>query len=252
MKIDFHVHAAMSKEIPFDLDLFHQTLEAARLCGLEALALTDHFDSPNFEEVHRTLEREFDYVGLHYLANGIKLLLGLEFEVGEGPHLLVVSDRDSIFVYQQRLRRVHRRDGACSARVFFDRQEELELLTIFGHPFRPNRDVSRIEPDLYTRFDALELNARDLYFHGADMRARTAIFARTHGIPVVAGSDAHHYHQIGSVYNQFEAACHTLGALKSSIADGAYGIRIDEVLGEKVAAARRAKKLLKARAPAAA
>ncbi len=245
MNIDFHVHGALSKKIIFDMDFLRRKLETARKSGLHALALTDHSDCKNVDRVHSALDRELDYVGPHYRAQGLRLLPGLEVEVSEGPHLLVVSDRDTIRIYRERLRLSINGMGTCPARVFLDIQEDLEALTIFAHPFRNTCEVSRVDPSLYPRFDAVGLNARDLYFHGALVRARTEIFARTYRLPVVAGSDAHHYHQLGSVYNQFHRPFNSIADLRSLIADGAYRIRIHEKLGDKVAAARKAKRLMK-------
>lgn len=245
MNIDFHVHGAISKSIPFGLDLFRQTLDAARAAGLDALALTDHADAKNTDRVHRALEREFDYVGPHYLASGLRLLPGLEVGVSKGPHLIVIGDRETLSTYRQRLRLSINGQGACPARVFFDIQEDLETLTIFAHPFRNKCEVCRVDRAIFTRVDAIGLNARDLYFHGALVRGRTEIFARTYGLPIVAGSDTHHFHQVGSVYNQFQRPFNSIADLRSLIAEGAYRIRIHRELGDKVAAARKAKRALK-------
>lgn len=251
MKIDFHVHAALSKETEFDLSLFHRTLKWARDYGLDALALTDHLDSSNFDRVHRALDREFEYVGPHYVVGGLRLLPGLEFGASEGPHLLAVSDRDSILAYRDRLRRLVGRTGSCSTREFLDSQEGLEMISIVAHPFRGKRHIFRVDPDLYRRFDAIGLNARDLYFRGVEVRKLTQVFSFTHQIPILAGSDSHHYFQLGSVYNRFYPGFDSLTDLKSLIADGAYTIHTDDGLDDRVGAARKAKTRLKNEIPSA-
>jgi hypothetical protein len=245
MKIDFHVHAALSKEIGFDLSLFHRTLERARKSGLEALTLTDHLDSSNYDRIHRALDREFDYVGPHYVAGRLRLLPGLEFGASEGLHLLAIGDRDSILVYRDRLRHLLERSGSCSTREFLHSQEGLEIISIVAHPFRKKRHILRVDPALYRRFDAIGLNARDLYFRGAEIRKLTEVLSLAHQVPVVAGSDSHHYFQLGAVHNHFQRAFDSISDLKLLIAQGAYTIHTDQGLNHKVAAARKAKKRLR-------
>jgi len=247
MHIDSRIHAAISKEIPFDLELFRRTADAARETGIGALALTDHSDCPNLRRVWQAMDHEYPYVGPHYMADGVRRLPGLEVKVTGGPHLLVIGDRKTVRAYQERLNHLINGSGACPAVLFFSLQRDLELLSIFAHPFRHRGDVCRIDAPVYARFDAIGLNGRDLSFPGVEIRARTEIVARIYGLPVVAGSDAHHYHQIGTVYKGLPEAFTSIPHLKSMIADRRVRIRIDRALHSKVEAAREAKHQLKQR-----
>ena len=247
MHIDSRIHAAISKEIPFDLELFRRTADAARETGIRALALTDHSDSPNLKRVWQALDREFPYMGPHYLADGVRLLPGMEVKVTGGPHFLVIGNRKTVRTYQERLSQSINGSGACPAALFFGLQKDLELLSIFAHPFRHRGDTLRIDWSLYAQFDAIGLNARDLAFAGVEVRARTEILAHSCGLPVVAGSDAHHHHQIGAVYNRLREDFTSIPHLKSLIAGRRFRIGIDRALRSKVKAAREAKHQLKQR-----
>ena len=245
MLIDFHIHSAVSKQIGFDLSFFRQTIKRAKKAGLDALALTDHFASKNLSRIHMALDHEFDYVGPYYFAEGLKLFPGLEMEVREGCHLIAISNRSSMLLYRERLDEHMRQAEACSAHEFLAAQQGLELLTIFAHPFRSGREIWRVDADLYPQFDALDLNARDLYFLGPEIKMWTEDFAQQCGIAVVAGSDTHHYYQLGSVYSEIEIPFASIAQLKALLKKGTYSLHIHKALSDKVAAARKAKALLK-------
>lgn len=244
MRVDFHVHGALSREIKFDLSLFRRTLHRAEDCGLDTLALTDHFPSTHFDLVHRVLDHDYDYVGPYYACGSLHLLPGLEFEASDGSHVLAISDRDSILTCQVRLRRLLDPTGTCPIRAFLDSQRGLRILNIVAHPFRHGRRPLPSEDDLYSRFDAVELNARDIYFQGAEVQKLTENLSLAHHVPLVAGSDSHHFRQVGTIHNEFDAPFHSIAELKLLISDGAYSVRIHKALCDKVAAAREAKKRL--------
>jgi PHP family Zn ribbon phosphoesterase len=245
MKVDLHFHAVLSKRIGFVPVFFLQVIQQAQQVGLDALAMTNHFDTPGFADIYAYLDREYAYSGHAYEVGSVKLLPGIEVSVREGPHLLALGGREAILEYQRRFRHSKMPETYCSARDFFDRQEGLPLLTICAHPFRPRREITRIDDSLYPRFDALELNARDLVLLGRDIVVRTEGFAQEYHLPVVGGSDAHHYHQLGSVYSRFDLTLDTVAELQRAIQQAQYTIHIDDLLEKRVAAARRAKEAIK-------
>lgn len=245
MRIDFHIHSAVSRQIGFDLSFFRQTIKSAKQAGLDGLALTDHFGSKNLARIHMALDHEFDYVGPYYLADGLKLFPGLEMGVSEGCHLIAVSNRSSILLYRNRLRQYVSHPEACSTHEFLAAQQGLELLTVFAHPFRTGREIWHVDADLYPQFDALDMNGRDLHFLGPEIRRRTEEFAREYGMAVVAGSDSHHYYQLGTVHSDIESSFGSIAQLKALLHSGAYSLHVHKALSDKVVAARKAKALLK-------
>jgi len=245
MKIDFHVHGSLSSKLGFDFGFFRLMIAHARQMGLDALALTDHFHAPDYAEIGRVLEREYPYSGDCYEVEGIRVFPGIEVEVSEGPHLLVIGGRESIAAYYQRLAGHLTPGNYCTTAEFFEKQSGLNVLTIFAHPLRPRREIQRIAPEWYPRFQAMDLNGRDLFVLGHDLRARMATLSTETRLPVVAGSDTHHYLQLGTVFNQFHTAFRTVDDLKSQIASGAYTIHVDQDLDQKVERARAAKQAIK-------
>jgi hypothetical protein len=120
-------------------------------------------------------------------------------------------------------------------------------VSIFAHPFRPGREAGRIAKKLYSRFDAVSLNARDVYFYGKKLRVQTRNFALDWDLPLVAGSDTHHYYQLGSVVNVFKRSFSSLPELKKAITKGKYSIKVHRQLRIKVKKARKNKARLKKR-----
>jgi hypothetical protein len=207
--------------------------------------MTNHFNTPNFEGVYAYLDGEYTYAGLYYEVNGVRLYPGMEVNVREGPHIVVLGEREAVLAYHARFRHNMTPETYCSARDLFDRQDDLQLLTILAHPFRPGREIARIDPGLLSRLHALELNARDVVLLGKEVVAQTERAAREHGLPVVAGSDAHHYHQLGTVYNRFDVAFSTVSELGERIVRGEYTIQVDDRIDERVRTARAAKEAIK-------
>jgi histidinol phosphatase-like PHP family hydrolase len=235
----------LSKRIGFEPDFFQQAIRRARRAGLDALAITNHFNTPDFESTYTYLDRRYPYLGASYDVEGIKLFPGMEVNVREGPHIVVIGERQHILDCYARLRHNMTEETYCSAHEFFDRKAELPLLTVLAHPFRPKREVTRLDTGIWSRFDALELNARDLFTLGRGVIPRVEGIAADSGLPVIAGSDAHHFCQLGTIYNEFASPLNSVAGLKSEIADGDYTIHISRMLEPRVAAARKAKATIK-------
>jgi predicted metal-dependent phosphoesterase TrpH len=245
MQVDLHFHAVLSKKIGFEPAFFQESVRQARRVGLDALAMTNHFNTPNFEGVYAYLDREYIYTGSYYDVDGVRLYPGIEVNVREGPHVVVLGEREAILAYHARFRHNMTPETYCSAHEVFDRQEGLRLLTVLAHPLRPGREITRIGARLYSRFHALELNARDLVLVGREIAARTERVAWEYGLPMIAGSDTHHYHQLGSVYNRFEPVFGSVIELADRIARGEYAVQIDGRIDRRVLRARTAKEALK-------
>ena len=146
MKIDFHVHGSLSSSLGFNLNFFLKTIARAQEIGLDAIALTDHFDADDYKEIHATLDRHYPYSGDCYSVEGIKVFPGIEVGVREGAHLLLIAGRETVATYYRRLEGHFTRDTFCSAQEYFDKQAGLYTLAIFAHPFRVNQEITRVDP----------------------------------------------------------------------------------------------------------
>ena len=247
MNFDFHVHGVLSSKLAFDPAFFQQMTQQAISAGLDAIALTDHFDAPSYAKTHRMLAETYEYCDDTYVVNGLKVFPGIEVEISEGMHLLAIANREDIAAFYERLLGHLEPENYCNAEEYFALQEGLNLITIAAHPFRLNHEITRIDECLYTNFDAMGLNARDMYFLGEQILIpQTQEFSRIHDLPIVAGSDTHHFLQIGSIYNEFPTQATTIDTLRALIRQDKHKITIHQSLREKINQAREEKRIIKA------
>lgn len=245
MRIDFHSHAVITKRIGFDYDYFLGMADGARRNSLDAVVLTEHFNTLRFEEVYDTLDRKLDYTGAYYLADGLRIYTGIEVDVSEGVHILLLGDRDAVRSLRAGLDEHVERDRFIGFSKLLDRARHEGLVVNAAHPLRPGRELLQIDEDLARRVDLIDLNAKDLFLHGPDMRARISELGSRLGVPVVAGSDAHHFLQLGSVANDVDPPCETAADIVEQVRSGRYRIIESVCLATKVEAARIVKSTIK-------
>lgn len=245
MKIDLHSHTVITKRIGFEYDYFLGMVAGARRNGLDALVLTEHFNTLRFHEVYDGLDERLPYSGAYYSVDGLRLYPGMEVDVAEGVHILLMGDRDAIREARAAL------DGHTERGSFVRFAELLRIARANGlvvngaHPLRPGRELLQIDIDLARQVDLIDLNAKDLFLHGEPMQQAVTDLGRKLGVPVAAGSDAHHFLQLGSVWNEITAPCETAADIAASIRDGRFELHVSECLTTKVEAARIVKQTIK-------
>lgn len=237
MNIDFHTHAKWSKSIDFSYDYFCNMIQEAGKSNLDALALTEHFNTRRFYDIYDTLDKCFRYEGDHYLVEGVKVFPGMEVDVREKGHILVIGTRENVIKVRSELDGHTEENDYIELSRLLDLSDEMLCLKIGAHPFRELNPLEHVNPELLRRMDAFDLNGRDLHHYGLEMENTVVRFAESMGIPVVAGSDTHQPLQFGSLYNRFEQDCDTIGQLRNAICQGKYDYRISEQLHTKVQSA---------------
>lgn len=247
MNIDLHTHAKLSKKVDFSLAYFQEMAKVAVQRGLDAIAITEHFNTKNFADVFRTLDEHYTYNGHYYEIEGLKVFPGMEVDIAEVGHILCIGELGQI----RALREALNNHEAKSQFIPFAALLQLtvnypDMLVIGAHPFRESTPLIDLDPALLGQLDAIDLNGKDLYSRGikqnsADLEALSKQINK----PVVAGSDTHHYMQYGVVYNAFHTTCETVAQLKQQIAAQAFTIHIDEDLPHHVAEAVRLKDIAK-------
>jgi PHP-associated len=246
LKIDFHTHVKLAKRVDFDIKFFNEVILNAQESGLNALAMTEHFNTKNFYEIYEQLDQHYPYVDDYYNVNGFKVFTGMEIDVKEVGHILCIGHKTKLLTIRRLLDGHTDKDNF----VLFDELLQLgelhNLLLIGGHPLRPSTPLHHHDPSLLRRLDAFDLNGKDMHEHGIDrMRKDVKAFAEIIGLPVVYGSDSHHPIHIGAVQNTFEGEFNTVAELKKAIAQRNYTSYISPVLHTKINAAKIVKKKMK-------
>jgi predicted metal-dependent phosphoesterase TrpH len=246
MNIDLHTHVKISKKTRFNHDYFRQMIREAGANGLHALAVTEHFNTLLFHEIYETLDREYEYHDDCYEFEGMRLFPGMEIDVEETGHILVIGGRRDIIAIRRELD-AHTEPGAFfSMRRLLDLKDQYDVLTIGAHPFRTGTPLHHLDWEMLSRLDALDLNGKDLHAQGSvEYRSKLRAFAEELGLPVVGGSDTHHYLQYGCVWNEFEEDCRTVRQLKDAINRGSYEVHVSPCLDTKVKSASIVKEMLK-------
>jgi len=240
MDLDMHCHAKLSKKNPFNLRHFQKMQNCALRNGLQAIALTEHFNTPGFAEIHECLKEHYPYREDYYDAGGLKVFCGLEVDIKEGGHVLLIGKREDVLELQAELITSLLTEGFPSLEWLAKEADKRDMLKICAHPYRKEHNLSGLSEERFKQFDFLELNGKD--YKKEEQVRRLAASLR---MKVVAGSDTHHWMQVGCVRNRLAQDCTTVSQLKRSLSRGNYETVISPIIGLKLSGARLAKKILK-------
>lgn len=246
MKIDLHTHAKLSKASDFSVTYYEEMIREAKENGLNALALTEHFNTSNFYEVYEQLDRMFPYNGEYYDADGLTIFPGMEVDIRETGHILLIGRKEDILHTRRQLDPYTEKGSFIPFDQLMDLAEALPLLKIGAHPFRESTPLHHLDRGQLLRLDAFDLNAKDMYEYGCTVNQENVLrFAEELSKPVTAGSDTHQCLQYGSLYNELFVTCESSAELKQAIIQGAYRIHIADTLPIQVKASVMLKKLMK-------
>jgi predicted metal-dependent phosphoesterase TrpH len=182
MRVDYHFHTGSSYDSRTTPEA---VLERALSAQLDVLCVTDH----------DTIEGALELGRIRCPA--VEVVVGCEFTAEDGSHLIGLGLRDMI-----------------SERRIPALLEEIRLqggLVLLPHPFRRGSGIFRNEArrseaflrEVLSRTHLVEcFNGRDSY----EKNRQSHLFALAHGLPAVAGSDAHTPDEIGTVYVEYERA----------------------------------------------
>ena len=104
MRLDFHTHGKLAKKLPFSTTYTDWLFGEARRAGLDALCLTEHFNTLQFADVYGYIASVSRRTGdALELENGLKIFPGMETDVAEGGHILSVGPLEAILELNRRL-----------------------------------------------------------------------------------------------------------------------------------------------------
>ncbi|TQS71885.1 PHP domain-containing protein [Ornithinibacillus gellani] len=246
MNIDFHTHVKISKRSSFNPEYFEEMMTEARASGLDAIALTEHFNTNCFMDVYDYLDAHCSYEHGYYEANGLKVFPGIEIDVKEVGHILFIGAREDIISIRQLLDYHTEKEHFIPFSKLLDIGETYEVLKIGAHPFRESTPLHQLPIEQLRRLDAFDLNGKDLYsYEQASYQEQLISFAEKVGLPIVGGSDTHQFLQYGSIMNELSFDCRTVAELKACIFSNDYHIHIADDLPLKVRSATLVKKYMK-------
>jgi len=209
------------------------------------MALTEHFDTLNFERIYDELEQLAVYEDGHFTYSGLIILPGIEVDVAEGGHIVVIGELKAIRKLSRALAQHREPSTFIGLARLLQLAHRLDCVCIGAHPFREENRLSHIAHELLRELDGLDLNGRDLYKYGLEMEQRVKELAEQLGLPIIAGSDTHHYEQYGSVVSEGEGSVRNVEELREMLRAGSLRYRIAEDYAAKVQRAEQQQKLVK-------
>ncbi|HIQ98063.1 MAG TPA: hypothetical protein IAB23_00010 [Candidatus Scybalocola faecavium] len=227
MYIDFHTHGKLAKKLPFSTVYTDWLFSEAKGAGLDALCLTEHFNTLQFEDLYRYLLDSGDLQGdAIILKNGLKIFPGMETDIKEGGHILSIGPAEAILELNARLKPYMKKDSFLPFARLMDLFDEYPVIVGGGHPFREGGHIPQLPKEQLKRLHFLDLNGKDVAYDCEGTQEKTRALGNTLGIPVVAGSDTHQAVQYGCIKNNFEKDCFDVKTLYGEMLQGNYNIEI--------------------------
>ncbi|NIB99285.1 PHP domain-containing protein [Halobacterium sp. R2-5] len=192
LSVELHAHSELSYD---GRDPVEMLLEQAQAVGLDALAVTDHDE---FEASLRAAELAEEY--------GLVGIPGMEVTSADGHVLAIGVDEEvpSHLPFGETVDAIRDRGG----------------LAVVPHPFQSSR--SGVAPNItdgeLASADAIEVYNSRLLTGRANRKAER--FARTHDLPMTAGSDAHIAEMVGQAVTRVGADEQSLEGILDAIREG--------------------------------
>ncbi|MCP3027637.1 PHP domain-containing protein [Halobacillus sp. A5] len=233
MHIDFHTHANLSRKSPITLDEFMKKMEEASLNGLDALALTENVNHPNFTNLYNMLDNNFSYENDYYDVNGLKVFPGMQVDVKDKGSFLIIANRETVRLIYKKL---SLQENGIHADELMELVHHDHVLKIAAHPLRESHPWLHHKDETLKQFDALEINGKDLYRYGNTIKTEMEALASHLQIGAVSGSSADQRFHYGCIFNEIPE-CTTIDQLKKAILEKEYKVHVSPFLHPKIKAA---------------
>ena len=175
-----------------------------------------------------------------FRAGAIALIPGAEVNMREGAHVIVLAETAEL----------RRLDRAFEARLsrgyeptlheFLDVTDDFDLVRIGAHMFRRGKELGKFSAGDLRRLHALEVNGKDF---GTELML--TVQARALGLPIVGGSDAHHWLQTGVRHTLLHTDELTLTAVLKAVREGLTGFATGPYTPLRVKTAKSLKNITK-------
>ena len=221
MYIDLHVHSKITRKIDFSLKHFENMIKVAKLNGLTAIALTEHFDVSNFKDLYEKIKEKYEYKYDYFDVNGFKVFSGIEIDVKGNANLLVIGNIENIYELRDMFPEEISENDYIQIDELNQIAKEKNMLIIGAHPYRKKHPLYTYDRLYVTGLDAVELNGKDI-----ELKDKMYEYAEDLNMPIVAGSDAHTIFQLGTVKTYIEKECKTAMDLKEEIVNNRFNITV--------------------------
>lgn len=220
LRLDLHTHLKIAKRTAFRPVDAHRAAAAIQRRGLHGLAITEHAHGKGFWDIYQFLLREHPYRHGRFEVDGARFYPGMEVTLEEHVDIAFIAPIDELRrlddAFEHRLT-----DGYHpTAYELADRVDELELsaIRVAAHPVRTDKPADRLPPELLGHLaHAVEANGR--FTSDQEVRSLEQLAAQIH-TPIVGGSDAHVWPQIGAVATALSATSDRFADVRDAVLAG--------------------------------
>src|SRR5699024_3083384 len=129
-------HGKLAKYLPFSVEYTRWLLGEAKSAGLDAICLTEHFNTQQFDEVYGYIASHGEQAGDAFVFDGLKVFPGMETDIAEGGHVLSIGPMEAIRELNRRLGPHKRKGSFLPFAALADLFDQYPVLVGAGHPFR--------------------------------------------------------------------------------------------------------------------
>lgn len=246
MKLDFHTHGKLAKRLPFSTQYTDWLLKEAKNSGLDAICLTEHFNTMQFDELYGYISTTAKRDGDTFITkNGLRIFPGMETDIAEGGHILALGPVETILELNLRLAPYKNPDHFLPFKELMDLFEKYDVIVGAAHPFREGGHIPELPEDQLRRLDFIDLNGKDVSENPDVIKELTYSLADRIQKPVLSGSDTHQATQYGCIYTEFTSEINSFAELANEITSNCYDIFISKNAAFQVRTARILKQALK-------
>lgn len=245
MRIDFHTHGKLAKKLPFSSEYTDWLFSEARKLGLDALCLTEHFNTLGFDQVYEYINERYERDGDSFIYEGLRIFPGMEVDIAEGGHVLVIGVMEDILEINRQLEPNKKKENFLPFMELVRLVREYPVLIGAAHPYREGGHIPSLPKACLEQFDFIDLNGKDMAENSKENEMLIQALANQLGIPYVAGSDTHQSFQYGCIYNVFNKECRTIKEVREEMKKGNYTISLSDHIRFQVSSAGILKRALK-------
>lgn len=246
MYIDFHTHGKLAKKLPFSAEYTDWLLKEANAAGLDAICLTEHFNTLQFDELYRYLMKRCKRDGDTLVtAEGLRIFAGMETDIAEGGHILTIGTPETILELNARLDPYKEKEKFLPFASLMEVFAEYHVITGAAHPYREGGHIPDIPVEMLKKLCFVDLNGKDVANDMEHFEEKTRKLAQKLRIPMISGSDTHQAVQYGCVKTKFEQDVNTVNELYEEMKKRNYEIQTSQNASFQVKAAGILKKTLK-------
>lgn len=246
MFIDFHTHGKLAKKLPFSTEYTDWLMGEAYCAGLEAICLTEHFNTLQFNELYGYLEKVCKRDGDTLIAqSGLRIFAGMETDIAEGGHILSIGTPENILELNARLEPYKEKGKFLPFEQLMNLFEEYPVIVGAAHPYREGGHIPELPFAQLKRLHFLDLNGKDVSMNREYFEEKTGALAKKLNIPMISGSDTHQAVQYGCVYTNIYKTVNTIEKLYEQMKAGNFEVVVSANATFQVKAAGLLKKALK-------